>query len=192
MARIKSAELLAELDKVIPQVGSISRRFHVDEILEDHRYEFFAVPHSPSGFGDFLYRGLERTFKADWGKVRDSYDVPGPQVADRLRELRSSLASGSLELRGYRVTFDPSTLQVQSSKLKPQAKVMFEVTFVGHPAPPPTPQPQPQSQQAPAQQPPAAAASGAGEQAGKFCAYCGASLEPDARFCYRCGKQQPT
>ncbi len=164
-------DLLPALDEIIPLIASIKRKYEVTEILENHRYEFFAVSTTAGGFGDSLWRSVERTVRGDWGKVRETYAVEGPQLADRLREVRKALATGTLEIRKYQVTFDPSSLRVQDYKLKPDKKIMFDVIFAG--------EAETEASSAPAS-----------SEGYKHCSECGQKIEADAQFCSKCGKPQ--
>jgi hypothetical protein len=167
----KQFDLLPALDEIIPLVASVKRKYSVTEILEEHRYEFFAVSVTMGGFGDSIWRGIERTVRRDWGKATETYEVEGPQVAERLREVRKALASGFIELRKYQVTFDPSSIRVQDYKLKPDRKIMFDVIFVG-------------------EEEPGTSSTPALSEEYKFCVGCGQKLESDAQFCSKCGQSQ--
>jgi ribosomal protein L40E len=171
----KSKDLLNDIDEIIPQLAGETTKYNVTEVLADQRYEFFAVPVSAGGIGDMLFRGMERTFRGDWGKARDSYDVPGSNMAERLRMLRTALETGTIELRNYEVAFDPSTIKVQDSKFKLNAKIMFEITFIAQPTK--------------TSEKPASSKTETSSDV-KFCSKCGAQLEFSASFCYRCGTAQ--
>ncbi len=171
----KSKDLVNAIDEIIPQLANETTKYNVTEILADQRYEFFAVPVSAGGIGDILFRGMERTFRGDWGKARDTYDVPGSNLAERLRMLLTALETGTIELRHYEVTFDPSTIKVQDSKFKLNAKIMFEITFITQPT-------------KTAGQPTASKPAPSSDV--KYCSKCGAQLEFAASFCYRCGTAQ--
>lgn len=172
----KPLDFHTAIDEILPILEGQQDKYQVTEILGEERYEFFAVPVSPAGFGDILFRGVERTFHGDWGKARDSYEVPGAQVAHRLRIVQTSLQSGSIGLRHFTITFDPDTMYLEDYKFKVKSKIMFIVTF----------EPffdTPTVTKASAKKPPTTTGI-------KYCQGCGAQLEATADFCYRCGKGQ--
>ena len=123
-------ELYSAIEDIIPLLEVQKEKFQVTEVLSENRYEFFAVPHSLTGIGGSLFRGAERIFKGDVGKARDTYDVPGPQVARRLQEVQAHIKQGSLSLRKFDSKFDPKTIQLEESKFKIKEKISFIINFI--------------------------------------------------------------
>ncbi len=127
-------ELYSAIEDIIPLLETQKEKFQVTEVLSENRYEFFAVPHSLTGIGGSLFRGAERIFKGDVGKARDTYDIPGPQVASRLQEVHRNLKQGTIALRNFQSKFDPKTIQVEDLKFKIKEKISFIVNFIPQPA----------------------------------------------------------
>lgn len=126
---ISTNDFLKAIDDIIPLLESSDSKFNVTEVLSESRYEFYAVPHSLSGFGSTLLRSAERTFKDDWGKARDTYDVPAPQVANRLEEIRATIVKGFLELRNYEANFNENTISVEEYFFKLKDKIKFIINL---------------------------------------------------------------
>ncbi|MFX1582060.1 MAG: hypothetical protein ACFFCJ_07540 [Promethearchaeota archaeon] len=126
---ISTTEFLKAMDDIIPLLESSNSKFNVTEVLSETRFEFFAVPHSLSGFGNTLLRSAERTFKDDWGKARDTYDVPALQVANRLEEIRGTLRKGFLELRNYEANFNENTISVEEYLFRIKDKIKFIINL---------------------------------------------------------------
>lgn len=126
-------EFYSAMDDIIPLLETHKEKFQVTEVLSENRYEFFAVPHSLTGLGGSLFRGAERIFKGDVGQARDTYDIPGPQVARRLQEVQGNLKQGSIALRNFKSKFDPKTIQIEDSKFKVKEKIIFIVNFIPQP-----------------------------------------------------------
>lgn len=127
---ITTSEFLSAMEGIIPLLEANKEKYNVTEILSETRYEFYAAPHSLSGFGSSLLRGAERTVKGDWGKARDNYDVPGPQVAQRLQEIRGTLKKGSLSLRNYDTTFDAKSFTLEEYKFGLKDKISFIINII--------------------------------------------------------------
>ncbi|MFX1565665.1 MAG: hypothetical protein ACFFCH_06730 [Promethearchaeota archaeon] len=126
---ISTNAFLRAMDDIIPVLENSDLRFNVTEVLSETRYEFFAVPHSLSGFGSTLLRSAERTFKDDWGKARDTYDVPAPQVANRLDEIRVTILKGFLEIRNFEANFDENRMSIEEYIFKPRDKIKFIINL---------------------------------------------------------------
>lgn len=126
---ISTNAFLRAMDDIIPVLENSDLKFNVTEVLSETRYEFFAVPHSLSGFGSTLLRSAERTFKDDWGKARDTYDVPAPQVANRLDEIRVTILKGFLEIRNFEANFDENRMSIEEYIFKPRDKIKFIINL---------------------------------------------------------------